>query len=141
MEQLRANDETPVEFLVHEEADARKYVSTLVKVMKTTTSDARAQHFAVSRYGRKRGGGGDVDRRHEHIHMMKVCVGGRPPTDSIAARVLRQGDHTEEVETAHDALRCKSSGDFITARCILCDRRSVHAPSFVIPRRSSTADA
>lgn len=49
VEQLRANDETPVDFLAHDEADARKYVSTLVKIMKTTTADARAQHFAVSR--------------------------------------------------------------------------------------------
>eukprot|EP00903_Cladosiphon_okamuranus_P020575 g18886.t1 len=49
VEQLRANDETPVDFIAHDEVEAKKYVSTLVKIMKTTTSDARAQHFAVSR--------------------------------------------------------------------------------------------
>ncbi|CAM9887279.1 unnamed protein product [Ectocarpus sp. 4 AP-2014] len=49
VEQLRANDESAVEFLMHDEAAAKKYVSTLVKIMKTTTSDARAQYFAVSR--------------------------------------------------------------------------------------------
>lgn len=54
MEQLRANDETPVDFLMHDEAEAKKYVSTLVKIMKTTTSDARAQHFAVSRWEGRR---------------------------------------------------------------------------------------
>lgn len=50
VEQLRANDESSAEFLMYDEAAARKYVSTLVKIMKTTTSDARAQYFAVSRY-------------------------------------------------------------------------------------------
>ena len=49
MEQLRSNDETPVEFLLHNEKEAKKYVSTLVKLMGGTTGDARAQHFAVSR--------------------------------------------------------------------------------------------
>lgn len=54
---MRASDETPVEFLMHDESEAKKYVSTLVKVLKTTTADARAQHFAVSRCGGGGGGG------------------------------------------------------------------------------------
>lgn len=49
VEHLRASDESPVEFLMHDEPEAKNYVATLVKIMKTTTSDARAQHFAVSR--------------------------------------------------------------------------------------------
>lgn len=49
MEQLRAHDETPVEFLLHDEKEAKKYVSILLKLMGGSTSDARAQHFAVSR--------------------------------------------------------------------------------------------
>lgn len=49
VEILRANDETPVMFIMQNEGEARKYVSLLLKLMGGTTSDARAQHFAVSR--------------------------------------------------------------------------------------------
>lgn len=47
---LKASDESPVEFLVHNEVEGRKYVAILLKLMNNLTSDARAQHFAVSRY-------------------------------------------------------------------------------------------
>lgn len=47
---LQASDESPVEYLVHNEAEARKYVRLLMKLMGNLTSDTRAQHFAVSRY-------------------------------------------------------------------------------------------
>lgn len=79
VEHLRANDESPVEFLMHDDAEAKKYVSTLVKVMKTTTSDARAQHFAVSRYGHEREPGGGRGGHAHKCTKMDVCVGGQPP--------------------------------------------------------------
>lgn len=47
---LKSSDESPVEFLVHNEKEGRKYVSILLKLMNNAMSDARAQHFAVSRY-------------------------------------------------------------------------------------------
>lgn len=50
VEMLRASDESPVEFLVHNEAEGRKYVAILLKLMNNSAGDARAQHFAVSRY-------------------------------------------------------------------------------------------
>lgn len=49
VEQLRATDECPVEYLLHDEQDGKKYIHTLLRLMGGATSDARAQHFAVSR--------------------------------------------------------------------------------------------
>lgn len=46
---LQASDESPVEYLVHNEVEGRKYIRLLMKLMGNLTSDARAQHFAVSR--------------------------------------------------------------------------------------------
>lgn len=49
VELLKTNDDSPTEFIVHDEAEGKKYVATLVKIMSSATSDDRAQSFAVSR--------------------------------------------------------------------------------------------
>ncbi|CAM9408075.1 unnamed protein product, partial [Ectocarpus sp. 13 AM-2016] len=86
VEQLRANDESAVEFLMHDEAAAKKYVSTLVKIMKTTTSDARAQYFAVSRCE-------DIVAEDGKVRSQLFLTSPKEPLDQTPfLRVIDSGD-------------------------------------------------
>ncbi|CAM9186984.1 unnamed protein product [Sphacelaria rigidula] len=85
VEMLQASDESPVEYLVHNEAEARKYVRLLMKLMGNLTSDTRAQQFAVSRTE-------DIVAEDISRRARLFCEPGKPLDQTPFLRVISSGD-------------------------------------------------